>query len=204
MRKIPTFLAPDRRRRCPTRPKAARPATNDPARSIVNFPQRAVLYRLFQSRNKPGTPLGVGRASPHLKSHEMSSAHSSSDRLGLGFCDPGSDATLCLASQDLSRRRTCGHRRSTSRCERPPSYETAKANGDDTLQRRSGARVSFESSTHGSSAQRVEWLRRGYQSATPPPATPSAKAEPLRGFNPTSQMSLMNETPTASPPPRPL
>ena len=39
--------------------------------------------------------------------------------------------------------------------------------GDDTLQRRSGGRVSPESFTHGSSAQRVEWLQRGYQSGDP-------------------------------------
>lgn len=39
----------------------------------------------------------------------------------------------------------------------------ANAIGDDTLQRQSGGRVSPESFTHGSSAQRVEWLRRGLQ-----------------------------------------
>ena len=45
--------------------------------------------------------------------------------------------------------------------------KTAQAIGDDTLQRRSGGRVSPESFTHGSSAQRVEWLQRGYQSGDP-------------------------------------
>ena len=44
---------------------------------------------------------------------------------------------------------------------------TASAIGDDTLQRRSGGQVSPESFTHGSSAQRVEWLQRGYQSGDP-------------------------------------
>jgi len=42
--------------------------------------------------------------------------------------------------------------------------KTAQAIGDDALQRRGGGRVSPESFTHGSSAQRVEWLQRGYQS----------------------------------------
>ena len=37
----------------------------------------------------------------------------------------------------------------------------AAAIGDDRLQRNSGGRVSPESFTHGSSAQRVEWFRRG-------------------------------------------
>ena len=37
----------------------------------------------------------------------------------------------------------------------------AAAIGDDRLQRQSGGRVSPESFTHGSSAQRVEWFRRG-------------------------------------------
>ncbi|WGM32110.1 neutral zinc metallopeptidase [Brevundimonas sp. NIBR11] len=44
---------------------------------------------------------------------------------------------------------------------------TASAIGDDTLQRRSGGRVSPESFTHGSSAQRMEWLQRGYQTGDP-------------------------------------
>ena len=44
---------------------------------------------------------------------------------------------------------------------------TASAIGDDTLQRRQGGRVVPEGFTHGSSAQRVEWLRRGYQSGDP-------------------------------------
>jgi uncharacterized protein len=44
---------------------------------------------------------------------------------------------------------------------------TASAIGDDTLQRRQGGRVQPESFTHGSSAQRVEWLRRGYESGDP-------------------------------------
>jgi uncharacterized protein len=44
---------------------------------------------------------------------------------------------------------------------------TASAIGDDTLQRRSGGRVSPESFTHGSSEQRMQWLRRGYQSGDP-------------------------------------
>lgn len=45
--------------------------------------------------------------------------------------------------------------------------KTASAIGDDTLQRRQGGRVVPEGFTHGSSAQRVEWLRRGYQSGDP-------------------------------------
>jgi predicted metalloprotease len=44
---------------------------------------------------------------------------------------------------------------------------TANAIGDDTLQRRGGGRVTPEAFTHGSSAQRVEWLNRGYQSRDP-------------------------------------
>ena len=40
----------------------------------------------------------------------------------------------------------------------------AAAIGDDTLQRQTSGRVRPESFTHGSAAQRVEWLRRGLQS----------------------------------------
>lgn len=39
----------------------------------------------------------------------------------------------------------------------------ASAIGDDTLQRRSGQRPNPESFTHGSSAQRMDWLRRGLE-----------------------------------------
>jgi len=44
---------------------------------------------------------------------------------------------------------------------------TASAIGDDTLQRRQGGQVVPEGFTHGSSAQRAEWLRRGYQTGDP-------------------------------------
>lgn len=43
----------------------------------------------------------------------------------------------------------------------------AAAIGDDRLQRRSQGYVVPESFTHGSSAQRVEWLRRGMSEGTP-------------------------------------
>jgi predicted metalloprotease len=45
--------------------------------------------------------------------------------------------------------------------------KTAKAIGDDALQQRGGGRVTPENFTHGSSAQRMEWLQRGYQSGDP-------------------------------------
>jgi len=43
----------------------------------------------------------------------------------------------------------------------------AAAIGDDRLQRMATGRVQPESFTHGSSAQRVEWLRRGLESGDP-------------------------------------
>jgi predicted metalloprotease len=43
----------------------------------------------------------------------------------------------------------------------------AAAIGDDRLQKMSTGRVQPESFTHGSSAQRVEWLRRGLESGDP-------------------------------------
>ena len=43
----------------------------------------------------------------------------------------------------------------------------AAAIGDDTLQRQTQGRVVPESFTHGSSAQRVAWLRKGLQSGDP-------------------------------------
>ena len=43
----------------------------------------------------------------------------------------------------------------------------ASAIGDDTLQRKAQGRVVPESFTHGTSAQRMQWLRRGLQSGDP-------------------------------------
>ena len=43
--------------------------------------------------------------------------------------------------------------------------EAAAAIGDDTLMRQAGRQANPESFTHGSSAQRMEWLRRGMQTA---------------------------------------
>ncbi|HYE44441.1 MAG TPA: neutral zinc metallopeptidase, partial [Caulobacter sp.] len=43
----------------------------------------------------------------------------------------------------------------------------ASAIGDDNLQRHGGGRVSPEGFTHGSSADRVRWLRQGYESGDP-------------------------------------
>ena len=44
------------------------------------------------------------------------------------------------------------------------ALNAANSIGDDTLQRRSSGRVVPDSFTHGTSAQRVGWFKRGYQS----------------------------------------
>lgn len=54
----------------------------------------------------------------------------------------------------------------------------AAAIGDDTLQKQSGGKVSPESWTHGSSEQRVRWLRRGLESGSIA-ACETARADPL-------------------------
>ena len=43
----------------------------------------------------------------------------------------------------------------------------AHAIGDDTLQQESQGRVVPDSFTHGTSAQREHWLRRGYDTGDP-------------------------------------
>jgi len=47
------------------------------------------------------------------------------------------------------------------------ALKAATAIGDDTLQREAGRRVTPDSFTHGTSAQRVKWFKTGYQSGTP-------------------------------------
>jgi uncharacterized protein len=44
--------------------------------------------------------------------------------------------------------------------------QAAAAIGDDRLQRESSGRVRPETFTHGTSAQRVEWLRRGLETGS--------------------------------------
>jgi predicted metalloprotease len=65
--------------------------------------------------------------------------------------------------------RACGAitRRETicsSQATRKTVCAPAAAIGDDRLQREAQGRVVPESFTHGSSAQRVEWLKRGLES----------------------------------------
>ena len=47
------------------------------------------------------------------------------------------------------------------------ALQAAASIGDDRLQRMSGGRVAPERFTHGSSAQRMEWFRRGFESGQP-------------------------------------
>jgi len=44
------------------------------------------------------------------------------------------------------------------------ALQAASSIGDDRLQRRAGGEVVPDSFTHGTSAQRVEWFRRGFES----------------------------------------
>lgn len=47
------------------------------------------------------------------------------------------------------------------------ALDTARAIGDDRLQRQSGGRVVPDSFTHGTSEQRYTWFKRGYDSGNP-------------------------------------
>ena len=45
--------------------------------------------------------------------------------------------------------------------------KTAQAIGDDMIQKRMQGKVTPEAFTHGTAAQRMEWLGRGYQTGDP-------------------------------------
>jgi predicted metalloprotease len=47
------------------------------------------------------------------------------------------------------------------------ALNAAAAIGDDRVQRMGGGRVAPERFTHGSSAQRMEWFRRGFSTGRP-------------------------------------
>jgi predicted metalloprotease len=44
------------------------------------------------------------------------------------------------------------------------ALRAASSIGDDTLQKQAGQRVRPDGFTHGSSAQRVKWFKRGFES----------------------------------------
>ena len=64
---------------------------------------------------------------------------------------------------------------STIRQEVEEALNAAAAVGDDRIQQKTQGRVDPESWTHGSSAQRVQWFQRGFQTGDPPSARRSAK-----------------------------
>jgi predicted metalloprotease len=51
------------------------------------------------------------------------------------------------------------------------ALNAAAAVGDDTIQQKTSGRIDPESWTHGSSAQRVQWFQRGYQTGDPQQCT---------------------------------
>jgi uncharacterized protein len=73
----------------------------------------------------------------------------------------------CYAGVWASRARTTGGQQVLEAGDVEEGMRAAEAIGDDTLQRSAGQRPVPESFTHGSSAQRMQWLQRGLQSGDP-------------------------------------
>ncbi len=73
----------------------------------------------------------------------------------------------CYAGVWAARARTTGGTQVLEQGDVEEGMNAAQAIGDDTLQRAAGQRPVPESFTHGSSAQRQQWLQRGLQSGDP-------------------------------------
>lgn len=73
----------------------------------------------------------------------------------------------CYAGVWANRARTSDGQRSIEPGDIEEAMTAANAIGDDTLQRSAGQRPVPESFTHGSSAQRMAWLRKGLQTGDP-------------------------------------
>jgi uncharacterized protein len=73
----------------------------------------------------------------------------------------------CYAGVWAARARTTGGQQVLEPGDIEEGLRAAEAIGDDTLQRSAGQRPVPESFTHGSSAQRMQWLQRGLQTGDP-------------------------------------
>ena len=72
---------------------------------------------------------------------------------------------------DAMQRRTANNEALIEDEEIGEALEAARAVGDDRIQMQTQGRVSPETFTHGSSAQREEWFRRGYSTGDPTQCT---------------------------------
>jgi predicted metalloprotease len=113
----------------------------------------------------------------HEVGHHVQNLLGTADRVSAAQQQAGSRAEANEASVRLELQADCyagvwGHHANARRQMLEPGdvdegMQAAAAIGDDRLQRQSGGAVAPESWTHGSSEQRVEWLRRGLDSGDP-------------------------------------
>jgi uncharacterized protein len=114
-----------------------------------------------------GAPGDFARA--YVVAHEI--GHHVQNQLGLMSGGSGGRASIAIELQADCLAGVWGNRGDREGLLEPGDVEeglrAAAAIGDDTLQRRTTGRVQPESWTHGSSADRVSWLKRGLDSGDP-------------------------------------
>jgi predicted metalloprotease len=109
--------------------------------------------------------LGTEAQMRRQQERDPSSANALSVRLELqADCYAGAWAKNATGTDDSSGRKVF---KSITAEDIQQGLDTAAKIGDDTLQKRGGGSVNQDAFTHGSSAQRQQWFRTGYDSGDP-------------------------------------
>ena len=142
--------------------------------------RRATSPRPTSSRTRSATTCRTCSASPTRSTRAPARCAGAGERAVA--CASSCRPTASPASGPSARKARCGWRLEPGDVE--TALNAASQIGDDTLQRQRAGTVVPETFTHGTSAQRVGWFKRGFDSARSTSATPSTRVSSERSRRP--------------------